>query len=487
MKRALFSGDAIAHGSSWDPLRTAQTLIAAAIILSAAIFAGMATSRSSVLVLVTVGAIAVIGIALVNLELVERTITWALLLGGFVLGYGFANLGIPGQVPLPATEILFLPLAAVALLLPGTRVHGRILLPVVLFSIVVFARLAIDYPTWGVFAIRDATIGIEVFLVVVGYRAAMRDGAQVWIRRMGILMSLVLFYGGLLFPWRKLIEELGPTVGLQRPVPLLDPRGTKFAVIAAALYFLTFSRGWKRLVAVALVVGLVGAFQARTLYILLPLSIILLGWARRQQLRTLLRLVPVVALAAVVVAGMASLSIEGRRGPIDTDFIAAHAGTLLGRDGPMAGSIKGRKEWFRRTVDEVTKSPTSIAFGVGLGPDLTFGMLKGDQDQAVRKPHDDYLEVFARLGVLGFVLLVWMLLALLVPIVRKARSGDGPDERLCAWLFAACAVYLGVAGAQPLMSFPYGSIPLFFMLGMGAAVATGRAGRTSDGDGRHAS
>jgi hypothetical protein len=479
---------AFGNPSGFDFATTARAAIGAIGLFTVAAFAGLAAvTINPLFTLVAAAGVLVVGIAVVRIEPIERVLTLVLLIGGFILGYGFANMGIhAGPLPLPATEIIFLPLAVVTLLLPGTRPPKSILLPICLFSAIVFARLAFDYPHYGVLAIRDATIGIEVFIVAVGYRAVQRDGVHLWVKRMRIVMMGVLVYGGLLYPWRLAIAELGPTVGLQRPVQLFDARGTKFAVIAAALYFLTFSKGWKRYVAVGLVAGLVGAFQARTLYLLFPVSILVLGWACRQQLRTFLRLIPVIAVGALLVVAMGSLQIEGRRGPIDAAFLEAHARTLLGEEGPMSGSLEGRQEWFRLTMDEVTKSPASIAVGVGLGPDLTFGMLQGKDDQAIRKPHDDYLEVFARLGVIGFIFFVWFLLACLIPMARTARSGDGEEERFCAWLFAACIVYLGVAAAQPLLSFPYGSVPLFFMLGMGVGIAQSRLSeRTIRAEVRH--
>lgn len=441
-----------------------------AVTLAAAF--GIATVYVPSLVVVFGGAVAVIGIAILDLHRVERILTLTLLFGGFVLGYGFANLGVrAGGVPIPATEMLAIPLILVALTVPTTRPPARVLLPVSLFSLLVVSRAFIDYPRWGIFAVRDATIGIEALIIVIGYRAALRDGVERWIGRFKLVMLAVLVYGGLLYPWESQLSAMGPTVGLQQPVPFLDPRGSKFAVIAAALYFLAFSRGWRRLVVVGTVAGLVGVFQARTLYLLFPLGIMFLGWLNREQLRTILRLVPVIAAGVVLVMALSTLSIEGRRGPVDPAFITAHARTLLGEEGPMSGSIRGRVDWFQRTMDAVTASPTSTILGLGLGPDLTFGMLVGNQGQAVRKPHDDYLEVFARLGLVGLGIFIWMLLACLAPIIRRARSGDGIEARFCGWIAASCFVYLGVAGAQPLLSFPYGSIPLFFMLGIGVGAA----------------
>jgi hypothetical protein len=445
--------------------------IAAAAAVSVA--AGVAAAVYPLAAFGIAAVVLAIALALRDLTAVETAMTMLLVGGATLLGYGFANLGIPGAVPIPATELLFLPLAIVALADRTTRLDYRVLLPLTLYALLVAIRLVFDYPVHGIFAVRDTTAALEAFILVVGYRAVARDGVRPWIRRLGYIFGAVLLWGAM-YPWAKQIEALGPTVGLQRATPLLDQRGVKFAVVAAGLYFLVFGRGWKRILALGLVAGLIGIFQARTLYILFPLSILLLGWAMHQLGRVTAQLIPVVLVGALLIAFAGNLQVEGRRGEVTFEFISSHFLTLTGQEGPKSGTIRGRVTWFQRTIDYVTSSPGYIAAGVGLGPDLTFGMLEGEEGQAVRKPHDDYLEVFARTGLLGFTLFMWMLLACVIPIARKARSGNGLEERFCAWILAATFVYLGVAGAQPLLSFPYGSVPLFFLLGMGVAVSRRR-------------
>jgi O-antigen ligase len=98
----------------------------------------------------------------------------------------------------------------------------------------------------------------------------------------------------------------------------------------------------------------------------------------------------------------------------------------------------------------------------------------------VRKPHDDYLEVFARTGIVGLALFLWILIAALTPVVRRVRRGDGAEARFCVWILAASCVYLLIAATQPLLAFPYGTVPLFTLLGMGIAAAE-RSGRLSQG------
>jgi hypothetical protein len=465
--RSLEAALAPPQARRWRPVAAASLV---------AVASGIAAATYPIAAFAVGLAVLGVALALVDLSAIERTMATLLVGGAVLLGYGFANLGIPGAVPLPATEILFLPLAVIALADRPTRLDPRVLLPLVLYAALVAIRLVFDYPQHGVFAIRDTTAALEAFILLVGYRAIARDGVQTWLRRLGYIFGAVLLWGAL-YPWSKQIEALGPTVGLQRPTPLLDQRGVKFAVVAAGLYFLVFSRGWRRILALGLVAGLIGIFQARTLYVLFPLAILLLGWASHQLGRVAAQLVPVVLVGAGIIVAAGNLQVEGRRGEVTFEFISAHFLTLTGEEGPKSGTIRGRVTWFERTMEYVTSSPGYIAVGVGLGPDLTFGMLQGEEGQAVRKPHDDYLEVFARTGLLGFTLFMWMLLACLVPIARKARSGMGLEERFCAWILAATFVYLGVAGAQPLLSFPYGSVPLFFLLGAGVATSRLRPAR----------
>lgn len=453
------------------PLSITRGRLAAFVVIAVVALLTGATVAILPVAAVALGGIALIaGVAALNLTATERRLTLILFAGAVLLGYGFANLGLSGSLPLPLTEILLGPLVAIALTRPETRLPLRILVPLFLFVYLVAVRLVFDYPVWGIFAIRDTTTAIEAFLIAVGYRAVVRDGVEYWIGRLRWIMGAALIYG-IAYPWRTQLAGSSPTVGLQRPTALLDPRGVKFTVVAACLYFVVFGRGWVRTLAIGLCIGELAVFQARTLYVLFPVAIILVGWAMRRVGRVMTYLAPALLIGGLMLAWASTFSIEGRRGPVTTSFIEAHASTLLGDQGPMAGSIQGRKTWFQLTVDDVTRSPGTILVGVGLGPDLTFGMLQGKAGQLVRKPHDDYLEVFAREGIIGLVLFLTIILGCLIPTARRARSGSGVQERFCAWAFASAVVYLGVAGAQPLLSFPYGSVPTFLILGMGLAAA----------------
>lgn len=452
-------------------LRKGHLELAAAALLISAV-AGLVIARFPLLALG--GAVAVLILSFLAQDQAppaERLATLALLAGAMVLGYGFANLGVRiGPVPLAITEILFLPLAAVAIIKKQTRIDGRALLPLTLFGLLVAIRLVFDFPVWKIFAIRDTTLALEAFILLIGYRAIAKDGVRVWLRPLGWVFLVVVLYG-LVYPWRMQLRELSPVVGLQRPVPLLGSyQGVNYAAVTAGLFCLVFAKGWLRVLVLGLVVGMIGIFQARSLYVLFPAAVMLVGWATHQSMKRALEVGMAILVGVLVLVVASSFAIQGRLGPVSGNFLESHLKTLAGEEGPSAGTISHRVQWIKQTLDEVTKSPGHLFVGVGLGPDLAFGHV-GDEGQVVRRPHNDYLEVLARTGILGLVLFLWLLVACIRPIVRKARSGTGINEKFCAWILASTAVYLGVAAVQPLLSFPYGTVPLFLLLGMGLAIA----------------
>ena len=80
-------------------------------------------------------------------------------------------------------------------------------------------RVVADYPVWGNLALRDYSIFLEVSALFVGYWLMERYGLNAWIRMLTIIFAAVLVYG-LTYPIQSRLAELGPTVGLQKPVDL---------------------------------------------------------------------------------------------------------------------------------------------------------------------------------------------------------------------------------------------------------------------------
>ena len=167
-----------------------------------------------------------------------------------------------------------------------------------------------------------------------------------------------------------------------------------------------------------------------------------------------------------------ALHLTGRKGPVDTSFFKANAATLTGSQGPTSGSVRDRESWIRFSLEQWSRTPGTIIAGVGLGPDLTGTFGQGNRTN--RQPHDDYLQVLSRMGIIGLTLYLWLLFTSIKPIVLKARHDPhSPEGKFCAWISAAVLIYLGGSAVQPLMTFPYGTIPMWFLIGLGLAASRG--------------
>lgn len=448
----------------------------AAISASVAVGAGAAVALQPSVAAVAFAAAALLGAALATGTTLEHAGWLLLLFGTLVLGYGFANLGIrSGGPPIPLTELLLVPLVLVALIDRRARVPASIMTPLIGYGALVAIRLIVDYPRYEVLAIRDTTLAIEAFAFVLGYRAMVVDGLGAWVGRLRWLFGVLLLYGSI-YPWRDVLAGISPTVGLQRDVPLLGSyQGLAPRLAIVLLFFAVYSNGARRVMLVGWGLALSLLRQSRGIYLILPAAVLSLGWTRRASAKVLAgglaMLIPGVLLLSLV----AGAGAEARLGEVTPDFYTGHIGTLLGGEGPSAGTLDDRVEWARQTLAYTAQSPVTVAFGSGLGPDLTFGFKQGGEI-LVRKPHNDFLEVYARTGLVGLGLFVWMIVAAMTPIVRRARSDTGPHGIFCSFVVGASVVMFGIALTQPLLAFPYGAVPTFFLLGLGVAAARSRPG-----------
>lgn len=397
-----------------------------------------------------------------------------MVVGNMTLGYGFANVGIRlGPVPLPLTDVLLLALLGYAMVGPASSralgLPGRFLIAIL---IVTTLRVLADFPEYGVLAVRDATTSLEATAVVVGFWAFRTFGFE-WARRVWWLAALATLAYCLLFSFEGSLVALSPVVGLQQAVPLLGNfSGAMVGIGAALLFFLVMGRApWSYLLG-ALALGAAILFQSRGLYLVIPLSaVLIMCFGARFGQRLPLRIIGCLVIAVFLLVLLAPLQPQGRLGPVTADFTNEQLGTLLGREGAGAGSYEDRLEWLNVVREKQLSSATNLIVGVGLGPDLAQGF--SNSEQFVRKPHNDYVEIFARFGLVGLVCWGGLFVSILLPMWHAVRrEGMEPGRRsFLLWTIGASFVYLFIAATQPLLAFPYGTLPLFLILGMALALA----------------
>lgn len=402
------------------------------------------------------------------------------LAGNVVLLYGFANLGIPaGPVAVPITELLLVPAFVWAVVMRRGPAGQRAASWWTLFLSLGITHLLTALPRYGVVAVRDALLPLEAAFLLVGYRLG-REGwerAVRWLR--WIFLAAALYFAA--YPAAHVLATAAPVVGIQRDVPLLGQYAGAGPAAVAGFFFMALLRPlgvWSFPVAGFFLAELL-LFQGRGDYLSFVASLgVLLALAGPGGRRGRVRLAVAGALvgAVFVAALLLPLAPAGRLGPVSPEFYAQHVGTLVGREGPGAGTIRDRLQWISYTTRLLTTEPHRLITGVGYGPSLTGGFTVG-AGVPVRQPHNDYLEALARLGLPGLVAVVGLLGSILLPVLRAARHGTGPEPRFLWWVGVATVPYLLIAAVQPLLAFPYGTVPLFTIGGLGLGVVDGLGAR----------
>ncbi|MPZ48779.1 MAG: hypothetical protein GEU75_05605 [Dehalococcoidia bacterium] len=399
-----------------------------------------------------------------------------LLIGNVVFSYGFANVGFRlGGMPVPLTEMILLPLAGWVLLyrrsLTGIGLPGYFLAALLAYALL---RLIIDFPRYGTLALRDFTTPLELLCLLVAFWAFNEYGFE-WAKRMWLAVCLCVIGYALLFPFYGLLAAHGPIFGLQQPVPLMGQYVEAGVGIGVAFFFcLLRLKAPASLVLGAFCLAAIAMIQMRGLYLAIPV-VILVVLIASGRVRTGMpaRLAGTLLFGGLVLMLVIPQAPQGRVGQVNVSTVGAQLSTLLGRSGPGDSSFEYRVNWLNKTWTDQTQSLDRMLLGSGLGTDLASGFAVGENDQLlVRKPHNDYIEVFARYGVIGMLPWIGLFGSLGWALWRAARSSYlTADERtFVLWLIAGVSIYMLIAATQPLLAFPCGTLPLITMLGMGLAL-----------------
>jgi len=378
---------------------------------------------------------------------------WIAIFGLAIWSYGFNN--VPLVRPVPLVDVLVLS----ALIFGFPRWWGLRRFPVVrrlltflsLLLIIVFLRLIIDLPKFGLLAVRDALFAFELWAIFPAIALGYTLGEQGLNRNLFWLFCVAMAWF-LLYPWRDWVVSISPVVGIQRPVPLFAFTTAGILSVPMIFWFLWYSKS---------AVSFVGAFaallillmaQSRGTYLALLGSFFAILLLRPESGRKLGQFLLIFIFAGILLS-ITGQQFSGRLGlPVNLDSVAMQLSTLAGKEGAGAGSLRHRLQAWPAVVEQVLSTPVAPFFGVGLGPDLFQGFALGG-DILVRKPHNDFLEIWARLGVVG--LFPWI--GFLVILGWESIEGLRRDLRH-AWIVALQIVFWIKSASQPTMGFAYTTV-----------------------------
>jgi O-antigen ligase len=252
---------------------------------------------------------------------------------------------------------------------------------------------------------------------------------------------------------------------------------TPQVMIMAATYLMLFhgNRMIANVVAVLIIGYTLAIFQARTLYLTLFAVFGFLALYRRSTIGNLGILVVLSGFLLALIT-LVGLHFQGRLGAeFGADFLVAHFLAIFGICDPSfqgvcsaAEGVDQRFEWWSKIYNSMVQDPFSLLLGLGYGLPLTD--FHGSTGAQVREPHNSYLSVLARTGIIGAV--CWG--AMMIELLRRWHNTfmrchslgwrEGENRLLVLMMFFICAwvLALGEDGFEK----PYNIIPFYFFWGI---------------------
>lgn len=424
---------------------------------------------------------------------------FCVVLGQAILGYGFSNIAIGiGPARVTVSElVLALSLAGVAISqwpalftagAPGFVLLTYISLPLVLHFVP-------DVIKYGVIAARDALPIICTFFffggsAVVGTAISPEQWKNWKQRLVFLLVSGTLIYL-LLYPAQSFLISHSPRAyGYQLSAPILGYFTTTNAMALAGLLaivlvadFLSFRPGAKIkawLLKVSFIVFAFGVvmLQSRATYVAATASIIILALnGHKKGLYGTIFAIFIMA-SSIAAIEFSGIEMKGRVGQISLSTLSDQVSSISRGDqkGVGSGGTQLRLRWWRDSLERWSDSPGSMLVGIGFGEALT-SFTNGSRNASgavaiVREPHNSYISILTRTGMLG--LLPWLVFQfyLMVAVWRKFRSmknSGALEADYWLWLFLLFMNFQILALVEPVFESPFFAGPYFFLAGTALA------------------
>jgi O-Antigen ligase len=426
-----------------------------------------------------------------TLAAVKQNLLFAVLAGYLMFDYPFMQLRIPpGGFGVPVGEMfLIFALTTSDVPLALIRMSAVVtLLPFLLWWGYGLVRAAVDSVDYGMWAARDATQLIESLYVIVGFTIAGTPGAvQRMTRYLPVLLAVTCIYG-LGYVYEPEIQAMSPSVigAARETVPLFGSYALTGTIMLWTAFYCLIGpvgrlwRHWRVPIAGGLIAFVIVVVQARTTYLqLLGLAALLLVF-RPRALGRLAVAIPILFIVVGIIT-LFDLHVAGRlTDKISFDFLFQHFEAIIGIGahdsgvlGQAAQGVDMRLDWWQTIYDRLTGDPVTFLTGLGYGIPLTnFHDELGD---IVREPHNSYISVAARLGMLGFGLWIWIQAALVgawMRVYRSCRRAQWSDGETFLLMILAFAVLVFIAAiGEDTLEKPYYAIPFYCFWGVALRMA----------------
>jgi O-antigen ligase len=398
------------------------------------------------------------------------------LTGYTLLNYGFENLTFHLGLPIILSYVLmFGSLAFAAFSHPELMIRAwkePAMICISTLLVLTTFHLIIDIPSYGIWAIRDASMFVDGIFLALGLLWAMKVKSTIPLMKWLMVLFVVNMVYSFTFPWAEKIAAWSPSSGVFLQVPIFgNYRGNAIYLLLGAVFFILLGRyvvGWPRWVMLSLAgIQLSGLaiHQARALYVGLMVILVILIVTGHTGKATKLAGTLLAGFAAVLLITTMGVEIQGRVGPVKADFLREHLRSISGAEGTPGASVEGRFDWYEQVFERIRRHPVvGEGFGqvlINFTNDLTGG--------AVRQPHNSTVSVLARLGAIG--LIPWLIfhgyfVKRCLYAFRQRRYCDKQFSDFLLWLFVVYVIFVIEACVEPAFEFPSGAIPFYFFVGL---------------------
>jgi len=407
--------------------------------------------------------------AKISYKFIHFIVLFSFLMNSF-FGYAYVNIIIAG---IPLNEIaLILSLIFCFPLLPVFILRFPIIKPILLWSV-----LFVPFVLWGFFqngkwALRDATHLIEVWWIPVSIVALSRV-TEVDFKKylnlfviLTIIKSLMQFFD---------LEGVLVIEGLHSDLDLLESGSTGMAFMAI-IAFWGYISGLHRnyLIIPITILGLVLGQSRTGIFSMILLTLVYL-FLTKAKLNILLKLASSIFVLAIIYSTLANIPELGKYTKFKKlltiedyyELMLSSSGESKTFSGSAAG-VNQRNGWRDEIFNKAENSLRILFLGQGFGVPLTD--LISVEGNPVREPHNSSLSVFARTGIIGFI--VWFVFHFKInSLVIKFLSKNSSLIRHNFMLKLLLVCYLSLINmyvtslSQPGFENPFWAVPAFIVIG----------------------
>jgi hypothetical protein len=408
---------------------------------------------------------------------------WQVLILAAVSGYtlltrGFENLTFHvGGFPIIVGYVLIYVSLGLAVFSRRHLIASALKEPPVLcmLALLVFAllHLAVDVPSYGIWALRDSTMCLDGIFMLLGMAWATKSKNIAFLARWMLGLYVVNMLYIYTMPWGEKVWAWSPVSGVFLKVPILgDFSGAGDMLVDGAMFclcvgcYLISRPSWLMpLLAMGQFLG-VAITQGRRQYIgtvIVLVILALLGEGKR--FAKLLILIPAAVMVIFLATSLGGLKIAGRIGEVNLDFFAAHLRSVHTSEGTPGSAVESRFDMADQAFRHFSAHPV---FGEGFGRPLLTD-IDETNGAVTRIPHNSSLTYLARLGLIGIFLWITFHFFLIKRFISVLRQRSSCDDKLVSafvlWLFLFYVLFVNVSLVEGPFEFPSGAVPFYFFMG----------------------